>query len=632
MLLKPFQTDKKNTKVLENINTNIVLTIINQSEANFANTINLFREEAEKLDKDLYTQFYIELRKKLIHVDPTPFKVENSLPGKYDNKKTKNSTAEENKDNLGRRKKIELSEEKRNQINATLLRDFGLKLEDLNPKTFRNGRGKNKSNTNIINEHTLIKNERIKSGSCCPKCNKGRMYIIENGRKDTVLSKIKETFIKKIRHLETLRCNCCDYRNSAQAPQSPGESNGYSAEVRAGFAVDTADGIPAARQEKRFQDAGIDISRKNINLSNQEFGESLEGVIRCMEKEVANSDLISGDGTSFSVLEVEQRKLDPNYKPGTKKNPADRSSSRGSTIIGMDTNFKINAILYYIDEMHPGEHLEMIFNQRTKNSKPIYMSDMQSSQVDISAYKISADEATNPYYRAGCLDHLMVKLKSVLPNFPEAQTFIEELQIVYYLDEVAKKSNFSVQKRFELHQTYSEPIMNKLFILANNLLPKKTKKSSTGLEMTQSPPSTSANPKVEPNSPFGQVLKYFLKNFFAFIQFCKKEGCPLSNAHCERANKRIIIYRKNSYIFHILRSAREHANIFSIYATARELGLNTEDYILTLLQNEDDIKKNPHLWTPLAYLSRLKSTGPPPASKINSLYKPFQSAVFESTA
>jgi hypothetical protein len=198
---------------------------------------------------------------------------------------------------------------------------------------------------------------------------------------------------------------------------------------------------------------------------------------------------------------------------------------------------------------------------------------------------------------------VLVKFENLLNNFPIAKQFLSNLSEVYLYDKIFQQRKLTPEERQVHHLNLSLPLMLEMQQLAQNLLDGKE-----------------GHQKVEPNSALGKELKYFLKHFKQFILFCYLVGCPLSNGIAERSFKRIILARKLSMCYQVLKSAKAHANLFSVYATARELGLNVRAYFYDLMTHEAEVRRHPQEWTPQAYLKRLIAEGAPPG-KFTDLYR-----------
>jgi hypothetical protein len=108
---------------------------------------------------------------------------------------------------------------------------------------------------------------------------------------------------------------------------------------------------------------------------------------------------------------------------------------------------------------------------------------------------------------------------------------------------------------------------------------------------------------VEPNSSLGGALRYMLNHWEPLTLFLRQPGAPLSNNICERALKKFILLRKNSYFYKTENGARVGDVFMSLIHTAELNHVNPFDYLVTLLQNSDEVLKNPGAWLPWNYTS-----------------------------
>src|SRR5690606_29976637 len=137
---------------------------------------------------------------------------------------------------------------------------------------------------------------------------------------------------------------------------------------------------------------------------------------------------------------------------------------------------------------------------------------------------------------AHCIAHARRRFVDVASSFPdECRHVLEELGKVYRTDASAKEQGLGEQERLRLHQRQSGPVMGKL----RRWMRKKLKDRD-----------------VEPNSPLGGAMKYVFEHWSELILFLRAPGAPLDNNVCERALKKAILHRKNSYFYKTENGAR----------------------------------------------------------------------------
>jgi hypothetical protein len=427
------------------------------------------------------------------------------------------------------------------------------------------------------------KHDDYEHGSSCPCCKDGTLYDTQNPGSQ----KIFELKVQLIIHetlFQRLRCGKCGTYFTAKNDTPDAER--FAPETKACFAVMRSEGgLPFHRSSHLFSMLGINLSKSVIFQACEDVANVFELVMPAMNQEVANAPILHADDTTVKILEVSRKEKDPNYKPGTSKDPNKRLSSRTSIIIGTDLENKIIGCIFIPSEKHCGENLEDILKLRTVKESPVVMADM-STCSDSPEFKKNKTPENLKYIRAGCNDHSLRKIKEAAKNYPtELNPLIELYQQVYVFDE--RFSRYGHKFRFEMHKKFSLPIMKEIYDLAQALLdgpdPKK---------------------KVEPNSSAGQALKYFIKYYSELIIFTDKPGAPLSNAAAERALKKTILIRKNSYFFKTLHGAKVTGLLNTATHSCHMIGCNPYEYFLDLLNNIEQIKKDPAMWTPLRYHQR----------------------------
>ena len=108
---------------------------------------------------------------------------------------------------------------------------------------------------------------------------------------------------------------------------------------------------------------------------------------------------------------------------------------------------------------------------------------------------------------------------------------------------------------------------------------------------------------VEPNSTLGDALRYMLNHWEPLTLFLRQAGAPLENNICERALKKFILLRKNSYFYKTENGASVGDTFMSLIHTAELNQTNPFDYLVALLRHPDAVAANPGAWLPWNYAS-----------------------------
>jgi hypothetical protein len=87
--------------------------------------------------------------------------------------------------------------------------------------------------------------------------------------------------------------------------------------------------------------------------------------------------------------------------------------------------------------------------------------------------------------------------------------------------------------------------------------------------------------------------------------FLEKPGVPLDNNIVERALKKAILHRKNSWFYKTRKGAQMGALFMSLIHTCELNGVNAFDYLTELQRHAEELKKNPAEWMPWNYRETL---------------------------
>jgi len=189
---------------------------------------------------------------------------------------------------------------------------------------------------------------------------------------------------------------------------------------------------------------------------------------------------------------------------------------------------------------------------------------------------------------ANCLSQGCRRFVDVATNFPQEWLYVLEiLKDVYANDAEAKRQGMSDQQRLQFHLSLSGPKMDVL-------------KSWLTEQIEQH--------KVEPNSRLGGAIGYMLKHWGKLTLFLRRPGAPVDNNLCERALKKAILHRKNSYFFKTQNGARVGDLFMSLIHTCELNGANPFDYLTELQKHADELSAYPADWMPWNYQNRLQRT------------------------
>ena len=194
---------------------------------------------------------------------------------------------------------------------------------------------------------------------------------------------------------------------------------------------------------------------------------------------------------------------------------------------------------------------------------------------------------------AHCLAHGRRRFVDVAGSFP--QECIQVLQIlkdVYRNDAIAKGQGMSPEQRLHFHQAHSGPRMADLDAWMAGQIEQR---------------------KVEPNSGLGEAIAYMRKHWKELTLFLRVPGAPLDNNVCERALKKAILHRKNSYFYRTENGARVGDLFMSLIHTCELNDANPFRYLTELQKHAPELAATPADWMPWNYLRTLESASSLPS-------------------
>jgi hypothetical protein len=233
-------------------------------------------------------------------------------------------------------------------------------------------------------------------------------------------------------------------------------------------------------------------------------------------------------------------------------------------------------VLFFTGEKHAGENLADVLAHRASGlGPPIQMCDGLSRNT-------SGDFET---ILANCMAHARRKYVDVVTNFPdECEYVLETLRTLYKADALTK--GMTVEERLAHHVEHSTTLMADLEAWCHEQLDEHL---------------------VEPNSGLGEAIQYMLTHWSELTLFLRVPGAPLDNNRCERALKKAILHRKNSYFYKTQNGARVGDAFMSLIFTAERNGENPFDYLVALQRHHEKVTDAPADWMPWNYRETLES-------------------------
>ena len=103
-------------------------------------------------------------------------------------------------------------------------------------------------------------------------------------------------------------------------------------------------------------------------------------------------------------------------------------------------------------------------------------------------------------------------------------------------------------------------------------------------------------------------MQYLRNHWEALTLFLRQPGAPLDNNICERALKKAILHRKNSYFYKTRKGARVGDLFMSLIHTCELNEVNPFDYLTQVQKHAGELSADPAGWLPWNYRQTLPKT------------------------
>jgi len=436
------------------------------------------------------------------------------------------------------------------------------------------GHGRNGAEAYTGADKVRVPHESLKPGDACPNCNKGTVYeSVKPGH--LVRVRGQAPLGATVYELQKLRCNLCGQIYTAQTPPGVGPHK-YDAESASMIALlKYGSGLPFNRLDRLQGGLGIPLPAATQWEIVRDSAGVIAPIFAEMIRQAAQGRLFHNDDTTMKILS--ELSLSGS---ATGSDPTDAGHRTGvftSGIISVLENIRI--ALFFTGRRHAGENLVALLKQRAcELDPPLQMCDALSRNMPEELDTIVGN----------CLLHGRRQFVDVANNFPQECLYVFEiLKEVYKNDAEAKHQQMSDEQRLEFHQKESGPKMDELARWLAEQFEQR---------------------KVEPNSSLGEAISYMLKHWDKLTLFLKQPGAPLDNNVCERALKKAILHRKNSYFYKTQNGARVGDLYMSLIHTCELNGVNPFDYLTELQKHATESSSQPDRWMPWNYRQMLQET------------------------
>lgn len=303
--------------------------------------------------------------------------------------------------------------------------------------------------------------------------------------------------------------------------------------------------VPLYRQEKFYQNNGLDISR--INLSNWVLStkQYLKPLFDLMHRDVLQNDIVLMDETTLNVLESEK--------------------SQNYVWILRTSKFDIPTILYFYKESR--EH---------HNANDI-LTGFKGHFIQSDGYE--AYQKIDGVTDVCCWEHAKRRFTNILKVTDKNNTYkimnsycntaIDYINKLYKIEKELRKSKASIKEIFDTRKEKSIPIINEYFKWLksiDDIFPKSSK--------------------------MYDAVHYSLNHEELLKNYCLDGRLEVDNNSSERAAKSLILGRKNILFCVSEVGAEVSTIIYSIVETAIANQLNVNEYLIYVFNNMAKIIKN----------------------------------------
>jgi len=418
-------------------------------------------------------------------------------------------------------------------------------------------------------DHISVPHPTLTQGESCPGCGRGKVYDL---RKPTQFLRIFGTppLSATCWDCQRLRCSACG--GTYTAP-SPAEARGpkFDATAVSMMAIlRYGTGVPMHRLEGLQGNLGTPVPSSTQWEVLAERVKPFRPVHSELVNQAAQAPVLHNDDTSVRILEFMGKRREKLLETGGLEDPKRTGLFTTAVVAVLPTGQEVT--VYFSGRKHAGENLTELLTRRTEGlDPPVLMSDALSRNLP----------EGHEVVESNCLAHGRRKVVDEVSSFPdEVEHVLDELALVYQVEQACKKQGLTDEVRLQEHKRLSGPVMDRL---------------REWMQAELCPQG------IEPNSGLGKAFTYMLKRWEKMTLFLRRPGAPLDNNICERALKKAILQRRNS-LFYRSQAGAEVADIYlTLIHTAELNGANPFDYLTELQRNANAVAENPGEWMPWNY-------------------------------
>jgi len=378
-------------------------------------------------------------------------------------------------------------------------------------------------------DYTLDANEQI-----CPGCQMPLQRIGE------VISEqlgciSPQLYVKQhVRHKYACR-HCQSKVVTATMPEQPIAKGLASSDLLASLLIDKyEDALPLYRQENRWKRLGYAITRSTLCDWVSQCAQRLKPIVTAMQMAyLLTSPKIHSDDTPIPVMAKDKTHL-----------------GRLWVYVGGEGNQSPPCVIYQ-------------YSPTRSQTAPLKCLANYQGYLQADAYAgYNLCYASGKIIEVGCWAHsrrkfVEARLHAKVPTL--ADTVLNYIGKLYEIERKAKE--LPEIKRYYYRRYHAKPWLKIIY---------------RWLKKYQ--------PITLPKSPLGQAIQYSLNHWQALTNYLRKGYLSIDNNCAERAIKPIVIGRKNYLFAGSHQGAENAAVIYSLIHTCKALGLNTYDYLKSVLE------------------------------------------------
>jgi hypothetical protein len=396
----------------------------------------------------------------------------------------------------------------------------------------------------------------LNAGDACPGRCGGRLYDLNEPT--SLLQFTGQPLIEATNYERVvLRCARCQQRYEAPLPEGVAEER-YDASCDATIALMRyGGGLPWYRQAGLQAMGGVPLSEATLWERCEATADAALGVYLHLKHLGAQGEVIHTDDTPVRILSC------------LKEDGEEKGRSTQTT--GIVVKVGSRRLAFYLSgRRHAGENLAQLLTKRQAGQKlPFQMSDALAANTSVEK------DVTSGY----CLVHARRKVWELRDDYPAQCAFVLDAVSKVYGYE-AETAGMSDEDRLAYHQSKSGPAMKELKAWIEEQFAQRL---------------------VEPNSSLGRALRYWLNHWEKLTLWLREAGAPIDNNEAERTLKQFILMRKNSLFFKTEHGATVGDMLASLIQTCRLNGVNAWGYLVWIIRNKRDARRNPHRYLPWNY-------------------------------